>query len=111
MQILQRFSNDLEEALGLLLFKPVLLLGKEIVVEGIGSTVFLDQVYFCTALNYIDKFGNDWMVEFREDVDFSFEIFKLVGLIQSLLFVYLYCYFLVCALTDAHLYNTVSTLA
>lgn len=85
--------------------------GEEVVVERVGAAVLLDEEDLGGALDDVDEFGDDGVVEFGEDVDFPFKILNLVGLVEALLFVDLDGYFLVGAFADAHLDDPVGSLA
>lgn len=46
--------------------------GEEIIIERVGSSVFLDEIDFGGAFDGVDEFGNDWMLKFGQDVYLSF---------------------------------------
>ena len=45
-------------------------LGQEVVVEGIGTSIFQNKVNFGGSLDGFDHFGDGGMVQFSEEIDF-----------------------------------------
>ncbi len=64
MQIFECVCDSLEDLFGFSLLKSVLRFGQEVVIEGVGSPVLLDEVDFGCALDGVDEFGDNRVVEF-----------------------------------------------
>lgn len=69
MQIAQGLRDGLEELFGLCFLHSMLRFGEEVVVERVGSSVLLDEVYFGGAFDGVDEFGDDRVVQLGQDVD------------------------------------------
>jgi hypothetical protein len=72
MQIGQRFGNSAEELFGFNFRQFMVRFGQKIVVERVGSSILLNEIYFGSAFDCVDEFGYDRMIEFRKYVDFPF---------------------------------------
>ena len=64
VQIFEGFSYRFEDLLGLWLLESVLGFREQIIVQGVGAAVLLDQKDLAGAFDGVDKFGYDWVVEF-----------------------------------------------
>lgn len=89
----------------------MLRLRQEVVIERIGSAVFLDEEDLGGALDDFYQSGDHWMAQFGQDVDFSLQVLYLVGFVQTPFFVDFYCYFLVASLAKTHLHNSIGSLS
>ena len=64
VQIFEGFSYRFEYLLCLWLLESVLGFREQIIVQGVGAAVLLDQKDLAGAFDGVDKFGYDWVVEF-----------------------------------------------
>ena len=103
VQVLDGLGDGPEELLGLLLDQPVLLFGEQVVVEGVGAPVLLDQVYVLVGLDHLQQSSYDGVLQLRDDVDLPLQVFYLVGLVQPAFLVYFNGDFLVGFFVEAHL--------
>jgi hypothetical protein len=62
VQILESFGDGPKKLLCLWLLQAMLRFREEIVVEGIGAAILLDEEDLGGALDDIDEFGDDWVV-------------------------------------------------
>jgi len=56
-------------------------LRQQIVIQRVGSSILLYQEDLGCALDGVNKFGDDRMVELGEDVDLPFKVAQFVGLV------------------------------
>ena len=109
MKVFQCFSNNFKKLFSFCFLQTMQLFRKQIIVQRISSTIFLNEIDLGVALNHINQLGNDLMAQFRKNVYLSFKIFQFVRFIQAFFLINFYRYFLVCTLANPHLHDTVST--
>jgi hypothetical protein len=110
VEVFECFCDGFEYLFGLWFWEAVLGFGEEVVVEGVGAAVLLDEVDFCVAFDGFDEAGDDWVVEFGEDVDLPLEVAEFVGFVEFAFVVYFDGYFLVGAFVEAHFHHSVRAL-
>ena len=105
VQVLDGLGYGFEELLGLLLDQPMLLFREQVVVEGVGAPVLLDEINVLAGLYHLQQPSDDGVLQLGDDVDLSLQVFYLVGLVQPAFLVYFNGDLFVGFFVEAHLHH------
>ena len=105
VQVLDGLGYGFEELLGLLLDQPMLLFREQVVVEGVGAPVLLDEINVLAGLYHLQQPSDDGVLQLEGDVDLSLQVFYLVGLVQPAFLVYFNGDRFVGFFVEAHLHH------